>query len=47
MSSSLASGALLAGIEAFKAQLQALPGDVSSEESRLDALELAIKQFYR
>lgn len=43
----LASGALQSGIESFKAQLQGLPGDVSVEESRLQAIESSILDFYR
>jgi hypothetical protein len=46
MSGALASGAVLSGIEACKAKLQALPGNVSSELRRLDVLESAIKRYY-
>jgi len=47
MSRALASGALVKEIEGFKAELQSLPVDFSSEERRLEALESAIRQFYR
>lgn len=43
----MASGALQSGIETFKAQLQALPGDVSAEEERLKAVESSTLDFYR
>lgn len=43
----LASGALQSGIESFKAQLQALPGDISMEEGRLKSIESSILDFYR
>eukprot|EP00980_Cylindrotheca_fusiformis_P001996 scaffold443_cov125-Cylindrotheca_fusiformis.AAC.45 len=43
----MASGALQSGIENFKTQLQALPGDVSAEEERLKAVENSTLDFYR
>lgn len=44
---SMASGALQSGIESFKAQLQSLPGDMSAEEERLNAVESSTLDFYR
>ncbi|CAJ1953445.1 unnamed protein product [Cylindrotheca closterium] len=43
----MASGNLQSGLEAFKMQLQALPGDVSEEEERLKAVENKTLEFYR
>jgi hypothetical protein len=45
MSNALASGSILSRIESFKAQLQSLAGATASVESRLRAVEDAIKQL--
>jgi hypothetical protein len=45
MSHAIASGSLLSRIDLFKAQLQALPGPVSPVDSRLRAVEDAIRHL--
>jgi hypothetical protein len=45
MSNAMASGSILSRIDSFKAQLQSLAGATSSVESRLRAVEDAIKQL--
>ena len=45
ISNAIVSGSLHSRIDSYKAQLQALPGAVSAVESRLMAVESAIKQI--